>query len=107
MIRNQHKPKAARFMKFASRIVLPILAFVAATLLHSQKLPRTLTAITPLTNPYRGRPLDNAITRLQEKIDRGEIALEYDAYGTGYLRALLRALDIDADSQLLVFSKTS
>ena len=48
----------------------------------------------------------NRIERLQERIDRGEAALDYAA-GTGYLESLLRELEIPASSQTLVFSKTS
>jgi hypothetical protein len=36
----------------------------------------------------------------------GEAHLEFEV-GSGYLRSLLRALDIDTDTQLAVFSKTS
>lgn len=55
---------------------------------------------------YNEREADDAISRLQEKLDRGEAALEFDAK-QGYLPSLLKQLDIHADSQTLVFSKTS
>ena len=48
----------------------------------------------------------NAVSRLQEKLDRGEVALEHDEH-SGYLRSLLSALEVPAESQMLVFSKTS
>ncbi len=48
----------------------------------------------------------NAVTDLQERLDRGEVSLEYGSEH-GYLRSLLRALDIPESSQVLVFSKTS
>ena len=41
-----------------------------------------------------------------EKIDRGEVELQYEE-GTGYLQSLLKELDIPVSSQALVFSKTS
>jgi len=46
------------------------------------------------------------VERLQQRLDAGEVQLEYDAQW-GYLPALLRAFDISVASQTLVFSKTS
>lgn len=48
----------------------------------------------------------NAISRLQERLEKGEAKLEYDDH-FGYLRSVLRELDVPANSQTLVFSKTS
>ena len=49
---------------------------------------------------------ENAIARLQAKLERGEVKL--DPRGPrGYLDSLLRALGIDVSSQALVFSKSS
>jgi hypothetical protein len=55
---------------------------------------------------YRSENLDDPIARLQKRLDRGELRLEYEA-GFGYLRPVLRALRIPVTSQTLVFSKTS
>lgn len=55
---------------------------------------------------YNEAPTQNVIARLQARLDRGELRLKYQP-GRGYLDSLLRALDIDPSSQLLVFSKTS
>jgi hypothetical protein len=46
------------------------------------------------------------IARLQERLDRGAATLAYDEQH-GYLPALLRILNIQTNSQMLVFSKTS
>lgn len=46
------------------------------------------------------------IARLVQRLANGGAALEFDA-ASGYVAALLRELDIDPSSQLLVFSKTS
>ena len=46
------------------------------------------------------------ITALQERITRGEVKLQFDEK-FGYLPALLDALRIETNSQMLVFSKTS
>ncbi|MDT8399215.1 MAG: hypothetical protein RQ899_11425 [Pseudomonadales bacterium] len=48
----------------------------------------------------------NNITDLQQKLQSGEIELEYNSE-RGYLDNLLQVLDIDPDSQMLVFSATS
>lgn len=48
----------------------------------------------------------NSITRVQNKLETGELKLEYDPQ-TSYLLAVLEALDIPRSSQMLVFSKTS
>jgi hypothetical protein len=48
----------------------------------------------------------NAVERLQERLDEGRAKLTYDE-GTGYLRSLLRELNVPLSSQMLVFSKTS
>ena len=48
----------------------------------------------------------NAVARLQERVAAGEIRLDYDKT-SGYLPALLKALDVPVSSQVLVFSKTS
>src|SRR5262245_19608887 len=48
----------------------------------------------------------DAVARLQEKIDSGEVHLSFDDHW-GYMPAVLRALQISPSSQSLVFSKTS
>jgi hypothetical protein len=55
---------------------------------------------------YADRPTHNAIARLQERINRGDVHLEFRA-PRGYLDSVLEALGIDAGSQTLVYSKTS
>jgi len=55
---------------------------------------------------YGVRPADDAVARLERALENGQARLDYDAR-SGYLPGLLRALEIDPDSQLAVFSKTS
>ena len=55
---------------------------------------------------YDTRPPDDPVARLARALDTGEARLEFES-GSGYLRSLLRALDINADTQLAVFSRTS
>jgi hypothetical protein len=55
---------------------------------------------------YSSAPADNAITRLQQRIETGGVHLARDE-SFGYLRALLHDLRVPVSSQTLVFSKTS
>src|SRR5262245_24629201 len=56
---------------------------------------------------YYEVPLDNPIAKLDRRLERGEIKLDYAGNGWGYLPSILKALDVPIDSQSLVFSKTS
>ena len=55
---------------------------------------------------YRTAPLHDPVTELQKKIATGEAKLTYEPQH-GYLRSVLKLLDIPISSQTLVFSKTS
>ncbi|HWL61473.1 MAG TPA: hypothetical protein VNQ32_01630 [Steroidobacteraceae bacterium] len=55
---------------------------------------------------YSDAARENRVWRMQQKLASGELKLEWEP-GTGYLRSLLKALEIDMDSQVLVFSRTS
>jgi hypothetical protein len=55
---------------------------------------------------YSKAPVDDVIGRLQRRIDSGQVKLQSDD-NFGYLRSVLRALDVPESSQVLVFSKTS
>ena len=50
---------------------------------------------------YADRPTHNAIARLQERINRGELKLEFHE-PRGYLDSVLKALGIDPGSQTLL-----
>lgn len=80
---------SGRFVKSAT-FVVTVLA-CATLLLHAQDTQA---------------PLGDALTRLEGQLERGETHLEYRD-GTGYLPSLLEHLNLNVDSQLLVFSKTS
>ena len=55
------------------------------------------------------RPLSgtNPVALLGEQIQQRQVKLEYQKDGQGFLASLLKHLDVNVDSQLLVFSKTS
>jgi hypothetical protein len=55
---------------------------------------------------YSASPPTDAVSRLQRRIDAGEQRLTYEQR-LGYLRSVLRALNVPLSSQTLVFSKTS
>jgi hypothetical protein len=56
--------------------------------------------------PSEYRAWLDPIARLARQIERGETQLEFRP-GAGYLTSLLERLDVNVDSQVLVFSKTS
>jgi hypothetical protein len=94
------------------RSKLPILGLfvLAGTGVIAQALPRLEGSfILPWDHPairYRQVGQRNAVARLQTQLATDKINLVYDAT-SGYLPALLKALDIPLSSQVLVFSKTS
>lgn len=49
---------------------------------------------------------ENCISRLQQRLDSGEVTLQRDSK-QGYLKSVLQALNVPVESQMLVFSKTS
>ncbi|MEZ6055274.1 MAG: hypothetical protein R3C01_01090 [Planctomycetaceae bacterium] len=68
---------------------------------------------TQAQEDFEGAPIEysasepsNRISRLQQQLDRKEVSLDFHP-SLGYLPAVLKALDIPAESQALVFSKTS
>ena len=73
-----------------------ILATVTASAQDIERDPINYSAAKPR----------NAVSRLQERLASGKTTLDFEPE-YGYLRSLLRALDIPESSQVLVFSKTS
>jgi hypothetical protein len=55
---------------------------------------------------YRSSDLDDPIARLEKRLERGEVSLNYEPRH-GYLRSVLDILHIPVSSQTLVFAKTS
>ena len=56
---------------------------------------------------YWNAPLTDPVTLLEKRLQNGEATLSYARNGLGYLPSLLHNLNINQDSQILVFSKTS
>src|SRR5579863_140929 len=67
------------------------------------------TFYVPLDDPaiQYAAPASDAIARLEKQLENGKGKLDYAPNGLGYLPAVLKALDINIDSQVLVFSRTS
>jgi len=64
----------------------------------------------PMDHPaidYISRTQDDPVARLQKRIDQGQVKLDYEPKRAGYLPGLLKALQVNVDSQMLVFSRTS
>src|SRR5271154_385850 len=67
------------------------------------------TFYVPLDDPaiqYAG-PVSDPIAQLEKQLESGKTKLDYAPNGWGYLPAVLKQLDINIDSQVLVFSRTS
>ena len=56
---------------------------------------------------YDQAPVSDRAANLNQKLERGELKLDYRDGGLGYLPSLLEHLGVNPDSQALVFSKTS
>ena len=91
------------------KAVWVLLAAVAGvTWLVAQQLEDTF--YIPLDDPaiqYGQRPVDDPVARLEQRMEKGQAKLEVAPNGWGYLPSVLKQLDINRDSQALVFSKTS
>lgn len=55
---------------------------------------------------YLDAPLHDAASALNQRLQDGAVQLTFDP-GSGYLRSVLAALNIDVDSQVAVYSQTS
>lgn len=86
-----------------------VFVVLAATAALAQVLSLESSYIVPVRDPairYDEVGTRNAVARLRERLLTGQISLAYDRV-SGYLPALLEALEIPSSSQTLVFSKTS
>jgi hypothetical protein len=89
-------------MQWRSFVAVLVPAAVAlAGLSSSYMLPLDHDAIQ-----YAKGAVDDSVSRLQHRIDAGEVKLKYEDE-FGYLRSVLQELKVPLSSQLLVFSKTS
>ena len=82
-----------------------LVAFAAAVVSAQRRDAFVLSRDHPAIR-YTAGELDNPLTRLNERLAKGEVRLSFEP-DNGYLRSLLEALSIPVSSQSLVFSKTS
>ncbi len=83
------------------------LALLVSVVVLAERLEDTF--YVPLDDPaiqYAG-PVSDRIARLEKQLEAQKIKLDYAPNGWGYLPAVLKQLDINIDSQVLVFSRTS
>jgi hypothetical protein len=88
-------------------LVCGLAALVAGAVVFAERLEDTF--YVPLDDPaiqYAG-PVSDPIAQLEKQLENGKAKLDYAPNGWGYLPAILKQLDINADSQVLVFSRTS
>lgn len=89
----------ARWIGSATLALVPTAALAQ---IYEPSLPADHPAIL-----YREAPLDDPVARLAKDLESGGRKLDFDDGGLSYLPSLLDALGVPADSQVLVFSKTS
>lgn len=70
-------------------------------IVFADRLPYGLAPID-----YGSKTVNNAVARLNRRLDAGKLRLRFEG-PNGYLLSVLKALDVDVKSQLLVFSKTA
>ena len=87
----------------ARRAIHPLLIGLVTLDVHSGLRSRHRAA-NPIN--YSTATPRNAVSRLQDRIVKGTTKLEFES-DHGYLRSVLRELDVSESSQVLVFSKTS
>jgi hypothetical protein len=91
-----------------SALACTVAVVAAAAWAWADRLEDTFSL--PLDHPaiqYSQRTGNDPVVRLDRQLENGQTTLDYASNGWGYLPALLKQLGINADSQVLVFSKTS
>jgi hypothetical protein len=86
--------------------VVAVVGALALTAAQEREYKSTLPADHPAIAAL-ATTTDDAVSRLAAPLASGETRLERRDGPLGYLPALLTALDVPVDSQMLVFSKTS
>jgi hypothetical protein len=97
------------YWKLALTLTVGLILAGTLALADRDSKPEEAT-ILPADHPavqYNQAPVDDPVSRLDQQLGSGKARLEYRQDGTGYLKSILDRLGINADSQILVFSKTS
>ena len=96
--------RSARFRSITRHIALWHLTAMALILAAGPAAAQLQFESEPIN--YQDAPVHDRIAQLQQKVDDGEIQLSYEGR-RGYLRDVLRLLEVPPSSQALVFSQTS
>jgi len=94
-------------MRTAAGLAAATALWLAAALVGSSQAPISPSALR--NHPairYQTAAATDAVAQLNTRLASGEVTFAFEP-GAGYLRALLAALDVPVESQLLVYSKTS
>lgn len=91
-----------RWVVLASAVVCVALALAVADQAPSET---TQLAIDHPSIQYDTRPLDDRVTRLNRDLANGKVQMSPGA--SGHLPELLKMLNVNPDTQIMVFSKTS
>ncbi len=87
-----------------------LVLWAGGVLLADQAAVTEVNTLVPSEHPaisYFDLETDDPAARLNRKLASGEVTLEYQENGLGYLPSVLKALNVNPDSQVMVFSKTS
>src|SRR3954469_7388440 len=84
---------------------LAAIGWLGATLYGQRQVPPSLVRNPPAI-AYASSPQSDPVFKLNQRLKDGEVTLESEPL-TGYLRSVLKALNVPVESQVLVFSKTS
>jgi hypothetical protein len=94
----------AKLLKITCLVAAGLCSALAASLAYTQT-PLLYDREFPVIG-YATKSAEDAIAKLQQRMDRGEVELQFNQ-GRGYLDSVLRTLELYSSTQLLVFSKTS
>jgi hypothetical protein len=93
-------------LEFMKRL-LPLPGLLCAALVVVAQTPTpSYRAFDQPPHDYWNRPLQDPFTRFKAAVEAGKVPLDYSGE-KGFLISVLRALNIPASSQMLVFSTTS
>lgn len=93
-------------MRFGLWLVAGVASFALASVASAQLGDSSFDQFDHPAIEYLARPARDPVAALIRRIDAGDLQLSFDAQH-GYLPALLKALEIPTESQVVVFSKTS
>jgi hypothetical protein len=85
-------------------LILSLVVILLASVALQSQVPGNLRDHPAIA--YTTKVPSDPVSKLQGRIQRGEVRLEMDGE-SGYLRSILQALNVPIESQVAVFSKTS